>query len=84
MGGTGTFDIDCDLEGVTDLQVGSYCFMDVQYRAIGDADSDVFDYFEPSLFVLTTAISQPVPDLITSPQRPGGTFTLLVDRLSTA
>jgi len=64
-GGTGTFDIDSDIEPVTDLQVGSYLFMDVQYREIGDADSDVFDYFDPSLFVLVTAISQPVPDRIT-------------------
>jgi len=64
-GGTGTFDIDSDIEGVTDLQVGSYLFMDVQYRAIGDADSEVFDTFQPSLFVLTTAISQPVSELIT-------------------
>jgi D-serine deaminase-like pyridoxal phosphate-dependent protein len=64
-GGTGTFDIDSSIDGVTDLQVGSYCFMDVQYRAIGDRDSAVFDFFEPSLFVLTTAISQPVPELIT-------------------
>ncbi|MDD9923051.1 MAG: DSD1 family PLP-dependent enzyme [Boseongicola sp.] len=64
-GGTGTFDIDCDIEGVTDLQVGSYLFMDVEYRIIGDVDSDVFDYFDPSLFVLVTTISQPVPDRIT-------------------
>ena len=28
-------------------------------------DSDVFDYFDPSLFVLVTAISQPVPNQIT-------------------
>jgi 3-hydroxy-D-aspartate aldolase len=64
-GGTGTYDIDCDVDGMTDLQLGSYLFMDVQYRAIGDSDSDVFDSFRPSLFVLATAISQPVPELIT-------------------
>jgi D-serine deaminase-like pyridoxal phosphate-dependent protein len=64
-GGTGTFDIDCDVAGMTDLQLGSYLFMDVQYRAIGDVDSEVFDTFEPSLTVLATAISQPVPQLIT-------------------
>ena len=64
-GGTGTFDIDCDIEGVTDLQVGSYIFMDVQYRAIGDREGDVFDSFEPALFVLATAISQPVKEAIT-------------------
>jgi len=64
-GGTGTYDIDCDVPGMTDLQVGSYLFMDVQYRMIGDADGEVFDTFEPSLTVLATAISQPVPHLIT-------------------
>jgi D-serine deaminase-like pyridoxal phosphate-dependent protein len=64
-GGTGTFDIDGKIDQVTDLQVGSYLFMDAQYRKIGDADSKVFDYFDPSLFVLVTAISQPVPERIT-------------------
>ncbi len=64
-GGTGTWDIDSDAPGMTDLQVGSYCFMDVQYRAIGDREGEVFDAFEPALFVLSTAISQPVPELIT-------------------
>lgn len=64
-GGTGTFDIDSGIDGITDLQTGSYPFMDVQYRAIGDADGEVFDYFEPSLFVLVTAISKPVDALIT-------------------
>jgi D-serine deaminase-like pyridoxal phosphate-dependent protein len=64
-GGTGTFDIDGAIDDVTDLQVGSYLFMDAQYRKIGDIDSDVFDYFDPSLFVLVTAISQPVPERIT-------------------
>ena len=64
-GGTGTFDIDCDIDGVTDLQVGSYIFMDVQYRNIGDREGELFDHFGPSLFVLTTAISKPVDELIT-------------------
>jgi D-serine deaminase-like pyridoxal phosphate-dependent protein len=50
---------------MTDLQVGSYLFMDVQYRMIGDVDGELFDTFEPSLTVLATAISQPVPQLIT-------------------
>ena len=39
--------------------------MDVKCRGIGDAKSDVFDYFERALFILVTAISQPVPNLIT-------------------
>ena len=65
VGGTGTFDIDSEIEGVTDIQAGSYPFMDVQYRMTGDSNSEVFDYFKPSLFVMVTAISQPVPNLIT-------------------
>jgi D-serine deaminase-like pyridoxal phosphate-dependent protein len=64
-GGTGTFDIDCDVEAFTDLQVGSYLFMDCGYRRIGDRDSAVFDAFESSLFVASTAISQPAAGFIT-------------------
>ncbi len=64
-GGTGTYDIDSGVDGMTDLQLGSYLFMDVQYREIGDSNSEIFDDFAPSLFVLSTAISQPVPALIT-------------------
>lgn len=65
VGGTGTFDIDCDVPGVTDVQAGSYVFMDVMYRAIGGAGGPVFDEFEPALFILATAISQPVCGEIT-------------------
>jgi D-serine deaminase-like pyridoxal phosphate-dependent protein len=64
-GGTGTFDIDPDVEGITDLQVGSYVFMDVEYRAIGGPGGAPFEPFETALFVLLTAISQPVPTRIT-------------------
>ncbi|TNF89335.1 MAG: DSD1 family PLP-dependent enzyme [Gammaproteobacteria bacterium] len=58
--GTGTFNIDCDVEVVTDLQVGSYVFMDQEYRLIGGEDSELFDDFEVTLTVATTAISQPM------------------------
>jgi D-serine deaminase-like pyridoxal phosphate-dependent protein len=58
--GTGTFNIDCDVGVVTDLQVGSYIFMDQEYRLIGGAAGDLFDDFEVSLTVATTAISQPM------------------------
>jgi len=64
-GGTGTFDIDCDVDAFTDLQVGSYLFMDCGYRRVGDRDSAVFDAFEPTLFVQATAISQPAAGFIT-------------------
>ena len=60
-GGTGTYNIDCDVPFVTDLQVGSYVFMDHEYRLIGGATSELFDDFEVSLSVVTTAISEPVP-----------------------
>ena len=58
--GTGTFNIDCDVEVVTDLQVGSYVFMDQEYRLIGGRNSELFDDFEVALTVATTAISQPM------------------------
>ena len=65
-GGTGTWDIDSAASGMTDLQVGSYLFMDEQYRQIGSRNGEVFDDFETSLFVVVTAISQPVPEMITT------------------
>jgi len=65
VGGTGTYDVDCDIDGVTDVQAGSYVFMDVMYRAIGGRASSVYDDFKPALFVLSTAVSQPVQGFIT-------------------
>ena len=64
-GGTGTYDIDAEVEGLTDLQMGSYLFMDGNYRSVGGRAGSVFDDFPPSLFVLATAISQPVEHQIT-------------------
>ena len=64
-GGTGSYDIDCDLPHITDLQVGSYAFMDEEYLQIGSRDGDRFDDFAPSLFVLATAISQPRAGAVT-------------------
>ena len=64
-GGTGTYNIDCDVEGVTDMQVGSYLFMDVNYRNIGGESGPLYDDFRPSLLVLATAISQPAKGRIT-------------------
>jgi D-serine deaminase-like pyridoxal phosphate-dependent protein len=74
-GGTGTFDIDPEVPGLglSDVQVGSYVFMDAEYRAIGGPPGGppggphgaTFEPFETALFVLLTAISRPVPDRIT-------------------
>lgn len=63
--GTGTYNIDCEVAEITDLQVGSYIFMDQEYRLIGDENGDLFDDFEVALTVATTAISQPVDGAIT-------------------
>ncbi len=63
--GTGTYDIDCDVPEVTDLQVGSYVFMDQQYIDVGGRSGARLDDFEVSLTVVTTAISQPVSGMIT-------------------
>lgn len=67
-GGTGTFDLDGTIGVATDVQVGSYVFMDAQYRTIENspgASAGPFDFFEPALFVVATAVSQPAPALIT-------------------
>ena len=57
-GGTGTYNIDHETPGLTDVQVGSYVFMDAQYLAIGGAeDPEVYNDFEPALTVLTTVLN---------------------------
>lgn len=66
-GGTGTYNIDHELDGFTDIQVGSYIFMDVQYIAIGGKDFTDENYgdFKSSLTTAATAISQPVENAVT-------------------
>ncbi len=57
-GGTGTYNIDHQIPGLTDVQVGSYVFMDAQYIEIGGRDNpEVYDDFEPSLTILTTVLN---------------------------
>ena len=61
-GGTGTYDIMTAVKGFTDVQVGSYAFMDCQYIVIGGAKNEsVFDDFAPSLTVMTTVINANYP-----------------------
>jgi D-serine deaminase-like pyridoxal phosphate-dependent protein len=64
-GGTGTYDIDTDIGVVTDVQVGSYVFMDHEYRIIGGARGELFDDFEVALTVAATAISKPLDSAVT-------------------
>jgi len=63
-GSTGTYNIDSEIEGVTELQPGSFMFMDVDYAKIGGRDGDpVYRDFAYSLFVATTVISKPLDDV---------------------
>jgi D-serine deaminase-like pyridoxal phosphate-dependent protein len=66
-GGTGTYNIMHLVPGFTDVQVGSYLFMDMQYLAIGSESGDaVFNDFAPSLTVLTTVMNNRFPGRLTT------------------
>jgi len=66
-GGTGTYNIMHLAPGFTDVQVGSYLFMDMQYLAIGSESGDpVFTDFAPSLTVLTTVLNNRFPGRLTT------------------
>jgi len=54
--GTGTYNISGNVDGVTELQCGSYIFMDGDYL-------EVFNDFEPALTVLSTVISRQQDDV---------------------
>lgn len=57
-GSTGTYNIDKE-NRLTELEVGSYVFMDTAYLAIGGKDGDAaYSDFKPSLTVLTTVDSK--------------------------
>jgi D-serine deaminase-like pyridoxal phosphate-dependent protein len=61
-GSTGTYNIDPQM--LTELQCGSYVFMDTLYRRIGGKSSDtVYEDFEPALTVMTTVVSQTRPGM---------------------
>ncbi len=62
---TGTYNIDPFLDEVTEMQVGSYVFMDVDYQIIGGEGGEVYDDFAPALTVLTTVMSKRHRDLAT-------------------
>jgi 3-hydroxy-D-aspartate aldolase len=57
-GSTGTYNIDKEI-GLTELQAGSYIFMDTAYEKVGGkTDATTYTDFVPSMAVLTTVISQ--------------------------
>ena len=66
-GGTGTYNILPRAHGVTDVQVGSYVFMDCQYLEIGgESNDEVYNDFVPSLTVVTTVLNAYFPKSITT------------------
>lgn len=66
-GGTGTYNIQHEVPGFTDVQVGSYVFMDMQYLAIGNAaGGPVYDDFRRSLTVMTTVLNNRFPGRLTT------------------
>jgi D-serine deaminase-like pyridoxal phosphate-dependent protein len=64
-GSTGTYNIDSALRGMTELQVGSYVFMDLDYRRIGGQGGEVYSDFKHSLTVLATVVSATHADRVT-------------------
>jgi 3-hydroxy-D-aspartate aldolase len=59
--GTGTFELEMASGVYTELQVGSYVFMDVDYGRNTDRTGQPVSDFENALFILTTVMSYPVP-----------------------
>ena len=66
-GGSGTYNVMHLVPGFTDVQVGSYLFMDMQYMAIVSENGDaVYTDFAPSLTVLTTVVNNRFPGRLTT------------------
>lgn len=63
-GGTGTHTIDGRSGPFTEIQAGSYVFMDAEYNAIAYEANESWP-FEVSLFVQTAVVSSNVPTLVT-------------------
>lgn len=66
-GGTGTYNIDHETRGLTDVQVGSYVFMDAQYIDIGgESDNEIYSDFAASLTILTTVLNDQYEGRVTT------------------
>lgn len=61
--GTGTFDLEAASGVFTEIQAGSYCFMDGDYAANLGADGKPLARFRHSLFVLATVMSAARPGI---------------------
>ncbi len=60
--GTGTYPLEAASGVYTELQPGSYIFMDADYGRNLDADGKPVHEFQQSLFVLATVMSRPSPE----------------------
>ena len=62
--GTGTYENEATSGVYTELQAGSYVFMDADYARNKRGDGGAFDTFGHALFVYATAMSAPVPERV--------------------
>lgn len=58
-GSTGTYRIDASIDGVTELQPGSFVFMDLEYGRIGGVQGPDYSDFRHALTVASTVVSRP-------------------------
>jgi 3-hydroxy-D-aspartate aldolase len=58
-GSTGTYRFDSENPGMTELQPGSFVFMDIDYGRIGGPDGPVYHDFKNALTVVSTVVSTP-------------------------
>lgn len=56
---TGTYNMDSEIDGITELQPGSYLFMDLDYNRIGGPTGPLYNDFANSLTVIATVNSRP-------------------------
>ncbi len=59
--GTGSYELEAGSGVFTEIQAGSYCFMDADYAANLGADGRPVSVFRHALFVLATVMSAPRP-----------------------
>ncbi|HEX6162334.1 MAG TPA: DSD1 family PLP-dependent enzyme [Vicinamibacterales bacterium] len=57
-GSTGTYRFDAANPGITELQPGSFVFMDMEYGTIGGPDGSEYRDFKNALTVVTTVVSR--------------------------
>ena len=58
-GSTGTYRFDSENPGITELQPGSFVFMDLDYGRIGGPEGNTYRDFRNALTVATTVVSTP-------------------------